>query len=146
MSLLCSTVTPTLLAVEACLCLVVHADVSAILYKAVSGFWGIADVSHGGAGQVVDVEEGAVEALRTGLQCSHLAADTVFSQVKALTGGPLLPVTHAGVGGGGGAGQRRCVCVCVWGGVWGVSVCVCAHACVHARQLQRLKSMYRPAA
>ena len=41
---------------------------------------------HGGAGEMVDVEESAVEAMRTGLQCSHLAADTVFSQTKALTG------------------------------------------------------------
>ena len=44
------------------------------------------DVVHGGAGEVVDVEESAVEAMRTGLQCSHLAADTVFSQTKALSG------------------------------------------------------------
>ncbi|KAL3132723.1 hypothetical protein ABBQ32_009229 [Trebouxia sp. C0010 RCD-2024] len=45
------------------------------------------------SGQMVDVEEGAVEALRTGLQCSHLAADTVFSQVKALT----EPGVHMGL-------------------------------------------------
>ena len=37
-----------------------------------------------------DVEEAAVEAMRTGLQCSHLAADTVFSQIKALTGALCL--------------------------------------------------------
>ncbi|KAA6418674.1 MAG: hypothetical protein FRX49_11327 [Trebouxia sp. A1-2] len=32
-----------------------------------------------------DMEEAAVEAMRTGLQCSHLAADTVFSQIRSLT-------------------------------------------------------------
>ncbi|DBA96744.1 TPA: hypothetical protein ACH3X1_015586 [Trebouxia sp. C0004] len=32
-----------------------------------------------------DVEEAAIEAMRTGLQCSHLAADTVFSQIRSLT-------------------------------------------------------------
>lgn len=39
---------------------------------------------------MVDVEEVAMEAMRTGLQCSHLAADTVFSQIKALTGAVSL--------------------------------------------------------
>ena len=33
-----------------------------------------------------NLEEAAVEAMRTGLQCSHLAADTAFNQIKALTG------------------------------------------------------------
>lgn len=37
-------------------------------------------------GEAIDVEESAMEAMRTGLQCSHVAADTVFSQIKALTG------------------------------------------------------------
>ncbi len=34
------------------------------------------------------MEEAAIEAMRTGLQCSHLAADTVFSQIRSLTGLP----------------------------------------------------------
>lgn len=72
---------------------------------------GSADVMHAGAGQMVDVEEGAVEALRTGLQCSHLAADTVFSQVKALTG-VASAATHT---------QKWCLCVHAC-----VSMCVCA--------------------
>ena len=38
------------------------------------------------AGGDDDLEEAAVEAMRTGLQCSHLAADTVFAQIRALTG------------------------------------------------------------
>lgn len=41
---------------------------------------------YGAAGEAIDVEESAMEAMRTGLQCSHVAADTVFSQTKALTG------------------------------------------------------------
>lgn len=41
---------------------------------------------YGVAGEAIDVEESAMEAMRTGLQCSHVAADTVFSQIKALTG------------------------------------------------------------
>ena len=69
----------------------VHADGVCDIGQGSEQRLGIADVAHGGAGQVVDVEEGAVEALRTGLQCSHLAADTVFSQAKALTGVPWLP-------------------------------------------------------
>ena len=44
---------------------------------------------------MVDVEESAVEAMRTGLQCSHLAADTVFSQTRALTGAISVHTTIA---------------------------------------------------
>ena len=52
-------------------------------------------VGDGGAGETVNVEESAVEAMRTGLQCSHLAADAVFSQIKALTGALSLCTTAA---------------------------------------------------
>ena len=37
-----------------------------------------------------NLEEAAVEAMRTGLQCSHLAADTAFNQIKAITGVGML--------------------------------------------------------
>ena len=62
--------------------------------RTVGSFWADDDV-HGHAGEVVDVEESAVEAMRTGLQCSHLAADTVFSQTKALTGALSMHTTAA---------------------------------------------------
>lgn len=35
-----------------------------------------------------EAEGGLLEALRTSLQCSQLAADTAFNQIKALTGMP----------------------------------------------------------
>ena len=52
--------------------------------------------------EVADVEEAAVEAMRTGLQCSHLAADTVFTQIKALTGAPSADPPAA----------ESCKCLC----------------------------------
>ena len=37
-------------------------------------------------GEGCEAEVAVVEALRTALQCSQLAADTAFNQIKALTG------------------------------------------------------------
>ena len=75
-------------------CLLFGAASFAHRTRTVGSFLGY-DVVHGGAGEMVDVEESAVEAMRTGLQCSHLAADTVFSHIKALTGTLSLHTTSA---------------------------------------------------
>ena len=75
-------------------CLVYGAASFALRTRTVGSFWAD-DVVRGGAGEMVDVEESAVEAMRTGLQCSHLAADTVFSHIKALTGALSLHTTSA---------------------------------------------------